>query len=611
MAIGRFLSARQGLFLAFATLSCGDRTAIDESKPEGPNQATCDPPHRLVDDRCVAPGAVDVQNVGMSDGDCGEGFAHDGDVGCSPLLPAEACPEGTMAVPGDEICAPVMECAAGQWGAIEVDATTQHVDQAFVGTSDGSAAAPWTTIGAALTAANVGATVAVAAGSYAESLEIRKTVRLEGMCPQNVEIVGGVTAAVFIRQGADGTVVRGVATRGIGDGIVLSGSSDVLVERVHVHHNDNRGLSIESTLGPTSMTLRRALVEHNNEIGIFVGGAFLVTESSVIRDTTAGVSEGFAISFRSHPVNGDVGGGTITNSLLERNEQHGVNLTGAEVTFESTVIRDTLPYVTQPMRGSAINVSHDQSGNPSRAVLLRSMVERNAGMGVNVQGSEMGVVSTVLRDVSPINEERLGRGFNVVQNTTTDFPSTFAIHGSLVERTHDLAIHVSGSQAEVLTTVVRDNFGRGISIQQRDDILVPSIATVTSSRIERNAQFGIVVVGAEVTIDNTLISTAMPGEVYAFGDGIAVAAFEIPTLVNLESSTIEHSERAGLLNFGAHASIGRSLIRCAAFDINAEPIWDNDYVIDDLGDNACGCPDAVDACKAVSVGLEPPLPPGM
>src|SRR4030095_6383047 len=93
----------------------------------------------LPDGSCIRPGV-------LPDG-CAEGFAHDGEYGCDPIVPPDACPLGLMAVPGETPACPVSPCGAGRWGDIPVDANTIYVDGTYAGLdSDGSEARPWTTV---------------------------------------------------------------------------------------------------------------------------------------------------------------------------------------------------------------------------------------------------------------------------------------------------------------------------------------------------------------------------------------------------------------------------------------------------------------------------------
>src|SRR5262245_32104898 len=215
--------------LALAVVATG---CASEETDALPPSSECLPPNRVVGERCIEPGVQDdgcpAGTLGLEDGSCqpagvppelcGAGFEPDGEMGCEPILPPEPCPKGQMAVPGESACHAVMPCGAGKWGDIPVDAMTVYVDARYSGLdSDGSSDKPFTTISDAVAAAPTGALIAVAAGSYLEDVVIQgKAVRLWGKCPAEVELLGtGVgLAALFVREGASGTEVHGLAIGG-------------------------------------------------------------------------------------------------------------------------------------------------------------------------------------------------------------------------------------------------------------------------------------------------------------------------------------------------------------------------------------------------------------
>jgi len=90
-----------------------------------------------------------------------------------------------MAAPGDDACHEIADCGAAPWGAIPVEPSTIYVDAAYAGGgSDGSAQRPFPTIAGGVAAAASGAIVAVAGGSYAESVILQKKVARWGPLPE-------------------------------------------------------------------------------------------------------------------------------------------------------------------------------------------------------------------------------------------------------------------------------------------------------------------------------------------------------------------------------------------------------------------------------------------
>ena len=292
---------------------------------------------------------------------CGDGFEPDADGACGAVLPADACPKGTMAVPGDASCRRIAPCD-GTWGSAPLDATTEYVDGSYAGgDSDGTAARPWTTIQAAVDAAASSAVVAISAGSYAEDVVVNgKAVRLWGRCPADVEITGAVSQeAISIGKGATGTELHDLAVTGAASAILLSGAEEVVVERVWLHDLAGAGLAVFGVKGPTAAQLRGSLVEAAAQGGILVGGATVTVEESVVRDTSIGY--GFEIH--------DAAALTVRRALIERNAEFGVAATASDVTLDGVVVRDTKPSAWAISDAASTSCS---TRTPARAASSRS-----------------------------------------------------------------------------------------------------------------------------------------------------------------------------------------------------------------------------------------------
>src|SRR5262245_6837724 len=91
--------------------------------PGIPADLPCPPGEQLRDGACIPAGI-------LVDG-CSDGFVHDGDRGCDPILPDTDCADGLMAVPGETACREIAPCGSGVWGDIPVDASTEYVDASY------------------------------------------------------------------------------------------------------------------------------------------------------------------------------------------------------------------------------------------------------------------------------------------------------------------------------------------------------------------------------------------------------------------------------------------------------------------------------------------------
>lgn len=632
-----------------------------ETEPAPPQLPPSCAEHELAlpDGSCIRPGV-------LPDG-CGEGFVHDGAYGCEPILPAEPCPPGQMAVPGDDTCRSVMACGPGKWGDLPVDATTQYVDGAYSGgDSDGSENRPWPTIGQAVSAAAPGALIAVAAGSYPENLYISgKAVRLWGVCPEQVTIEGTGSAigpcplaTVCIADRAHGTEVGGVGILGPGMGITLSGSQGVIVDRVWVHDTGTRGIGVESTLALTSIEIRGSLIEQSHEGGMIVSGSDAMVDRSVLRYGLPRIPDqrlgrGITIQrlcwqtsggWQCAPTRASL---VVTRSLVEQNHAAGIQVMSSDATIDSSVVRTTLPRASDQRYGMGVNVQYSCLETPAgpecdpatraSAHISRSLIEQNHRAGISVVASDAVLDDLVVRGNLPRALDQIGgRGMDV-QLGCYDTPTgpicdretraNVSVSRSLIEHNHEGGIGIHGSDGTVDLSVVRFSLpnasdqtrGRGINIQpscptrvQGERLCDPetrSWATVARSLIEHNREQGLVIMGSDATVDSSVVrSTLANAATNAFGDGITVLAFDASGAIT--NSLVADNARAGVASFGASTSVAGTHIRCAAFELNGEPYGGSDFEFVDGGGNSCGCPTADSACQLVSVGLEPPEPLG-
>lgn len=546
--------------------AAGERPASDRScLPAG-----------IQDDGCAA-GEVALmgggcQPAGVPPGDCAAGFVADMLGGCTAVMPAQPCTKGSIATPGDELCRPVAPCAAGTWGDIPVDAATEHVDASYmVGDSDGTSAKPWPTIGAAIAAASPGAIVAVGAGSYVEDLVVDKPLRVWGRCPQMVELVGTTVglAAMFLSTGADASEIRDLSITGPALGILLSGAQDVLFDRLWVHDTPARGVGVEATLGPTSFTMARSLVEWTREFGVYLSATQATLDAVAVRDTQLGVAEGdgVGVMIRDDTVTGDPSSAVVRGSVLERNAYTSSFVVNSHAIFEGVLVRDTQP--AQDGRfGRGIAVAFNPAfGIPASAEVRASVLENNREVGLFVVGATTLIETTVVRDTAR-TFQGLARGIGV-QNQPSSRADVQMVQ-SLVERSGEMGIFVAGAALHLEGTVVRDTqsaatstSGRGIGIQPDPTTGELGDLVVRSSVVERCHTIGIFVGAARAVVEGTLVRDVESATDGRFGRGICaqddVALAARADLV-LRASAVHGCRDSGVVVIGSDGAIAGTLV---------------------------------------------------
>jgi hypothetical protein len=684
------------LFVVAALCGC-DSEAETPAPPIAPTSDACPAPNRFVDERCLEPGVGDdgcpAGSLAREDGSCvqagivpeqcGEGFEPTADMSCEPVLPSQPCAAGAMAVPGDAACRPVMPCGAGQWGDIPVDGTTQHVDASYTGgSSDGSAQAPWTTITEGVAAAAVGSVVAVAEGSYTEDVTINKRLRLHGVCPSKVELIGtGAKVAALIVAGsaASASEVLGLAITGAREGVAMTGATDVVFDRVWIHDTAGRGVGVENTLGAASLTLARSLVEACHEIAVLSLGAQLTIDASLIRDTEPspldprygrGVSieiaadgsrsvgvvrgssvdgnresgihvlgsdavieatvvrntrprasddlAGAGIDVVDNDLTVDRGSATITSSWLDNNHSSGVFVVGSDANIESTVVRGTLAAAGDSASGHGVTITHaNDTGNDASAIVRQSIIEDNREAGIALLGAAATFDGVVVRNTQPrVLDERSGVGIAAETHPDTGQRADLTLRGSRIELNHMAGIAAYGSDANIESTIVSDTIplsgdrsgGRGIVVAEDARFGQRGRAALFAVLNERNHEFGIFVFGSDATVASSVIRGVIPRTDEAFGDGVALVAEGADATLLMTNNLVEANARAGVVAFAGSLSIGASTMVCNEFDLGSEILGGQQPVLEDLGNNSCGCP-AVPNCKARSSGLEPPKAP--
>lgn len=235
-------------------------------------------------------------------------------VGCNPW------PGGTRATctavdeahfPGEAGCARVgVACPVGDFPeGLPADATVLYVQAGAPAGGDGSLATPFGTLTDALAAAPDGATLAIAKGTYAEEVRLRRSVTLWGACAaettlaspstiysvlssgptvelRNVHIRGG---GGFL-QGAGDLTLRGVVLSDTGsDGLALLDGTTI-AEDVIVRRPEGSGVLVGRH---ASATLRRVSIEEpTGYVVVSTGGP---VGASDLAAHGAGVSVGFAL----------------------------------------------------------------------------------------------------------------------------------------------------------------------------------------------------------------------------------------------------------------------------------------------------------------------------
>jgi hypothetical protein len=520
--------------MAVLLLTVGCTTDKTKSEPAGgggiddPGPQGCAPGELVLGDGACLP-------AGIAPLECGQGFEPESD-GCAPILPDAACPTGQMVIPGETACHEVAPCGDAPWGEIPIEAATVFVDQSFVGVSDGSEAAPFTTVVEGVAAAPAGGMVAIAAGTYDENVWVTKPLRIWGRCPDLVELHGTALSqpAFTVASGAMSAEVHSLSISAVGFGLAVTGA-DVAVDRVWFHNVGQISAVSQNDLGDATLIVTNSLFSEHGNVAFGASGATAILEDSMVRD---GFGAGVGAHIVTHDVNGAPANGTVRRSYFSNNKSTAINILGSTALIEDTVIDDTQP-TASGLGGAGLQAStHPTHPNRSDVTVERSVFRRNHTAGILVHDTDLLIGHTVVRDTEsqPVDGEG-GDGVRVWTDTGAAVDSTMSIRSSLVDNNSSLGIFTYGAQANIEATIVRDTrsrakdglTGRGIAIQVDPLTLESSVVTVNGCLVEGNRSSNISVIGSEATILYTHVRDGIPREEDAnFGRGINVQLYAMP-----------------------------------------------------------------------------------
>ena len=516
------------------------------------------------------------QDAGIPQDACPEGFAADGKDGCLPVLPTADCAAGTMALPGETVCRPVAPCGTAPWEGIPVDADTQYVDASFVGVSDGSATAPWTTIPVGVSAAAPGAVVAIAPGTYGGVTLTGKPAKLWGSCPEEVELVpepGFITVA--IEPGADQSELHRLSLTGISTLVYAEDVQDVVIDECWLHDTEYMGTYVFSSPGQdASVTIRRSLLEGLVAWGAAAWASTLAIEESVIRNVAADIdgNVGFGVRGWLDELEGKGPIVSVSRSLVEHTRAGGIRVDGS-LFVTSTAVRDVEPVLSTQGEGAGIWSRGLADFSPD-VVVDGASIERTHWMGLNVSDGDLEASRVTVRGVEQPPANPAAVGIAAVGVSPGRSPVALLREVS-VEDIDDFGMAMAGVTATLEGVAVRDviatsdftpSVGLGISFEYGGEGQ-PAIAFARGLVVERTESFGLAVIDSELDVESIYVRDIRPNRLsdrYGRGIGCEVSA-AFPAGVTVEPQTtprltlrharVEQAHEAGLTVVGGDADV--------------------------------------------------------
>lgn len=502
---------------------------------------------------------------------------------CRPTMARCADRPRTFAVP-QEGCVSIDGadgCGAEPWGNIPEGAGNIYVDPSAAPDGDGSRARPLRTVTEAMIRVEDGGRVALAAGTYEESVTITKEIELIGRCPAMVRIQRGGTfsADPILRvSGAENVRLQGLEIGGDDIAIAALDGALVTAEQIHVRNATGVGVYVDGT--GTRLALSHAFIEGTRSRGGSPGlgygasvrqGAQLVIDSSALVDNHetgvlvvgggAGLelSDGLIEGTRATTTTSPLGYGinvagrakvTLSEGALVGNESVGILIdvedlgageAGADVTATRTLITGATPQGTdRSLAAGAIVIGSGQLSLASCALVGN----RSVGLRVNGATASARLLSSLIEGTLSDDQQRMGMGLLAVGGAQLTVDES-AIVGN---RTVGLAVSTPGTGVSVTASLIEGTlpeqlsgeFGRGAEITQA------AKASFHDTAIVDNREAGFAVQGTDAELTRSLIEGSLPTQ--ASGEnGFGIVCEECR--LELAGAVLRNNRIAGLISF--------------------------------------------------------------
>jgi hypothetical protein len=464
------------------------------------------------------------------------------------VLPSSPCEGATKAVLGKTTCEPIGDCDAPLPAAAIVVDPAGPIDATHT-----------RTIGAALSVAAPGAVVAVAPGTYAESLVVRRDVTIVGKCARDVIVSAADTTTPGVDVEESVLTISGITLTGHLHGASIGSRSrvhlqDVLVDGAHEvgiaadgegTTVDLQGVVVRGTnasaggvlgrgidIGAVTLTMTSSSIESSADAGLFTrGGAISISDSVIVGSGGRGVHLAFGATLDALHV-----------AIVEGTEigVYAVNALTRAHLEESTIERTRAG--GGDLFGRGIMVA---SG--ATLALRSSAVRASQLTGVLVSDGNATIDQSVVEGVEPDPNGDGGSALVALSKATVSASGTAFVGAS------GIGVLADASDVRLLGSAIIDTraFGALASAGAR--------LTLDHSAIDRTRVAGVLAMGqaTEATLTHAYVGTVRAAPDGRFGHGlVATDGARADAIV----SAIRRCDRAGLFFASARGLVDRSIV---------------------------------------------------
>jgi hypothetical protein len=355
-----------------------------------------------------------------------------------------------------------------------------------------------------------------------------------------------------------------------------------------------RGINAQCHLGLNTcgrLTVVGSLVAGNRDMGIFAMGVDADIEGTLVRDTLSQQSDGMGgrgiAGECNHHLN-VCGRLNVSDSLVIRNRDLGIRAMGVQAAIQGSVVRDTLPQSGDQLNGMGIRSDClIEAGICGSINVSRSVVANNSQMGISIMGGDASIEASVVKDTQPTPAGFFGRGVGASCDELVGNCGTLDVTGSVIVSNRAQGVLVVGMQASISESVIKDTLpwesdgtvGEGIAAQCDAAAGSCGSLAVSNCLVSGNRGGGIVAIGSETAIQDSIVRDSLP-ELSSgkFGGGIWTQCYpEVGACggLTVADSLVEGTYSGGIVTVGTHVTI--SGVTVTDTRPNETGLWADDH----------------------------------
>ncbi len=417
------------------------------------------------------------------------------------------------------------------------------------------------------------AVIAIAPGTYVESLQPVRPMTIVGRCAEHVVVQspGGNTSGLRLRSvrvTLEGVTLQGqytgvaidsggkltlrdsvlVANREVGVTVAHAHSS-LLVERTVIRSTTSAnalfGRGVQVQAGALAV-IRDSAVLGNQSFGVFVTDASSKVElaDSIVAGTLPSSRGGYGIGLSTN----EGGSAEVRRSAFVANRDRNVMFAGGTASIFDSVVRAATP-TPGTLTGFGLIA---QDGAQVRVERTTFSSSSEAGVGSNGEGTSVTLIDSVVRDNRFLGNDATAVGARL--------GGKMQISGTaLVDNQHRAMHSVEGGQMVIERSLIQGTVSASTAKESRAVEVFKGCASFTNVSIVRNSMLGVLVGEATcpVTMDRVLLGQTIPKPNGRRGWGVSVQNSQ---LVMQNSALFDNCE-VGLFVYGsARVSVNQSSV---------------------------------------------------